>query len=130
MEPKVIEDLFNRAVSQGYGKSIDDFKLLLSSNEEVLTDNFNYLKANGYPEERTIEDFSILVGVKKKDETEVSQSVSPLVQEGAESVQPGAQPQKEESGSSDLPIANPYGQYVSTLNSDQKLQLSGVRSFF
>ena len=57
MEPKVIEDLFNRAVSQGYGKSIDDFKLLLSSNEEVLTDNFNYLKANGYPEERTIEDF-------------------------------------------------------------------------
>jgi len=127
MEPKVIEDLFNRAVSQGYGKSIDDFKLLLSSNEEVLTDNFNYLKANGYPEERTIEDFSILVGVKKKDETEVSQSVSPLVQEGAESVQPGVQPQEKESGSSDLPIANAYGQYVSTLNSDQKLQLSGGR---
>ena len=100
---------------------------MLSSNEEVLTDNFKYLKANGYPEERTIEDFSIVVGVKKKDETEVSQSVSPLVQEGAESVQSGVQPQKEESGSSDSPITNPYGQYVSTLNSDQKLQLSGGR---
>tara|TARA_R110002096_G_scaffold110501_2_gene241418 strand:- start:10891 stop:15885 length:4995 start_codon:yes stop_codon:yes gene_type:complete len=128
MEPEVIEDLFNRAVSQGYGKSIDDFKLLLSTNEEVLTDNFNHLKANGYSEERTIEDFSILVGVKKKEETEVSPSPSVLVQEDTEPVQPGVQPQEEESGSSDLPVVrvadNIYADYISSLDPSEKLKIS------
>ena len=40
--------------------------------------------------------------LKKKDETDTSQSVSTLEQEDTESVQPGDQPQQQESGSSDL----------------------------
>ncbi len=90
MDEEVLQDLFNRAVSQGYGKSIEEFQALLSTDEEVLTDNFNYIKSQGYPAERTIEDFSILVGVKKPDEVvadvtesvgEDGSSVSPQIEE-------------------------------------------------
>ena len=86
MDEEVLQDLFNRAVSQGYGKSIEEFQALLSTDEEVLTDNFNYIKSQGYPDDRTIEDFSILVGVKKKDE--VVEDVTEFVGEDGSSVSP------------------------------------------
>ena len=66
MEQKVLQDLFNRAVSQGYPKTIEDFSVLIGSNRDVLQDNYNYIKSQGY--QKTIEDFEALVGVKKKDE--------------------------------------------------------------
>jgi hypothetical protein len=67
MDEEVIVDLFNRAVSKGYGKSIEEFKVLISEDDSVLNDNYNYVKSRGYG--NPIEDFKGLVGVgvKKKD---------------------------------------------------------------
>ena len=64
MNEQVLKDLYNRAVTKGYQKSIEDFSLLLEKNNDVLNDNYNYVKEQGY--EKSIEEFSTLVGVKKK----------------------------------------------------------------
>jgi hypothetical protein len=71
MDEEVIVDLFNRAVSKGYGKSIEEFKVLISEDDSVLNDNYNYVKSRGYG--NPIEDFKGLVGVgvKKKDGLEL-----------------------------------------------------------
>ena len=69
MDQEVLQDLFDRAVSQGYTKSIEDFANLISTDQEVLADNFNYVTSNGYS--KSIEDFGMLVGVKKKEDTEL-----------------------------------------------------------
>ena len=65
MDPEVIQDLFNRAVSQGYTKTIDEFSNLLITDTDVLQDNYNYVQSKGY--NKPIEDFESLVGVKKKE---------------------------------------------------------------
>ena len=77
MDEKVLQDLFNRAVSKGYNKSIEEFTVLLSQNNDVLIDNFNYVKGKGY--KKTIEDFKTLTGVVegvKTTEPEVKKKVS------------------------------------------------------
>tara|TARA_R100000935_G_scaffold749_1_gene2576 strand:+ start:12542 stop:19984 length:7443 start_codon:yes stop_codon:yes gene_type:complete len=82
---QVLKDLYNRAVTKGYQKSIEDFSLLLEKNNDVLNDNYNYVKEQGY--EKSIEEFSTLVGVKKKDDSElivqedVTESITPEAQE-------------------------------------------------
>ena len=74
MNEEVLKDLYDRAVSQGYTKSIEEFQELLNNNDDVLNDNYNHVKSQGY--QKSIEDFSILVGVKKKDESDsISQEV-------------------------------------------------------
>ena len=40
MDEEVILDLFNRATSQGYTKSIDQFRVLIANDQEVLDDNY------------------------------------------------------------------------------------------
>jgi len=67
MDPEVLQDLYNRAVSQGYTKTLEDFALLLQSDEEVLQDNFEHVQQQGYT--KSIDEFGGLLGVKKKDET-------------------------------------------------------------
>ena len=85
MDEQVLKDLYNRAVSKGYQKSIEEFSLLLNKDNDVLNDNYNYVKEQGY--EKSIEDFSTLIGVKKKDESEpivqedVTESITPTEQE-------------------------------------------------
>ena len=64
MDEEVLNDLFERAVSQGYTKSIEDFATLIATDQEVLEDSYSYAVDNGYP--KSIYDFSTLVGVKKK----------------------------------------------------------------
>ena len=76
MDQEVLQDLFDRAVSQGYTKTIEDFAALISTDQEVLEDNFNYVTNNGYS--KSIDDFGMLVGVKKKE------LVSPLVDGSSE----------------------------------------------
>tara|TARA_R110001592_G_scaffold211857_1_gene463914 strand:+ start:4704 stop:12263 length:7560 start_codon:yes stop_codon:yes gene_type:complete len=68
MDQEVLQDLYNRAVSKGYGKSIEEFSTLISSDQEVLEDNYNYVRQQGY--QKPIEDFEVLVGLKKKDTPE------------------------------------------------------------
>ena len=67
MDPEVLQDLYDRAVSKGYTKTLEDFALLLQSDDEVLQDTFQYVQQQGYA--KSIDDFGGLVGVKKKDET-------------------------------------------------------------
>ncbi len=99
MNEEVLQDLFNRAVSKGYNKSIEEFTVLLSQNNDVLIDNFNYVKGKGY--KKTIEDFKTLTGVvegvnttdsevKKKDEP-VSTSPEEVMDGGTQVVEePGS----------------------------------------
>tara|TARA_R100001440_G_scaffold57950_1_gene77801 strand:- start:99 stop:7814 length:7716 start_codon:yes stop_codon:yes gene_type:complete len=90
MDPEVIQDLFNRAVSQGYTKTIDEFSNLLVTDSDVLKDNYNYVQSKGY--NKSIEDFQNLVGVKKKDDMASDSgdglSVSPISNPTQPEVQP------------------------------------------
>ena len=72
MNDKVLQDLYNRAISKGYSKTIEDFSVLLEENETVFNDNFNYVTSKGYTKGK--DEFSTLVGLKKKDVSEVSTS--------------------------------------------------------
>jgi GNAT superfamily N-acetyltransferase len=63
MDEQVIDDLFQRAVSNGYKKSREEFVKLLHSDDEVFSDMYSYVKAQGY--KKTPDDFSVLVGKKK-----------------------------------------------------------------
>ena len=48
MDKEVLQDLYDRATSQGYSKSIEEFEQLIGSDQEVLDDNFEYVKSKGY----------------------------------------------------------------------------------
>jgi len=63
MDEQVIDDLYNRAVSQGYKKSKQEFIALLHADNEVFSDMYSYVKAQGY--QKSPDDFSVLVGKKK-----------------------------------------------------------------
>ena len=52
---EVLEDLYNRAQSNGYGKSKEDFTTLIYSNDDVLEDMYGYVQSKGYA--KTKEDF-------------------------------------------------------------------------
>ena len=86
MDEEVLNDLYNRALSQGYSKSIEEFSVLLSNDDEVLNDNFNYVTQKGYS--KSIEEFSELIGVKKKDE--ILQEDMALLGEGGSVDSPAA----------------------------------------
>ncbi len=86
MNEQAIQDAYNLFVQQGYGKSIDDFKKLISTNPEALNDSYNLFKAQGY--NKSVDEFKGLLGV------------------GAQ-VQPAVQPQvKKKEPSTVLPSAN------------------------
>lgn len=95
-------EAYNLFKGGGYNGDINSFMSLLESNPEAFEVSFSQFKEGGY--NGAEEDYKTLIGLKKKEETEVSPSPSTLVQEDTEPVQPGVQPQKEESGSSDSPI--------------------------
>lgn len=63
MDEQVIDDLFQRAVSQGYTKGRSEFIKLLHSDSEVFNDMYSFVKSQGY--QKTPDDFSILIGKKK-----------------------------------------------------------------
>lgn len=65
MNEQVINDLYNRAVSNGYKKSREEFVSLIQTNDAVLNDMYSYVQSKGYG--KGVEDFSILVGKKKSD---------------------------------------------------------------
>ena len=107
MNDEVLQDLFNRAVSLGYKKSIEDFKTLVNTNDQVLNDNFEYVKGKGYG--KGIEDFKVLLGgqeqvveetitedpLKKKEDTiqEVEEDTVSVSEDGSlasQDVQPRA----------------------------------------
>lgn len=69
MNEQVINDLYNRAISNGYKKSREEFVSLIQTNDAVLNDMYSYVQSKGYG--KGVEDFSVLVG-KKKGVTDLS----------------------------------------------------------
>tara|TARA_R110002020_G_scaffold70385_1_gene182612 strand:- start:623 stop:11413 length:10791 start_codon:yes stop_codon:yes gene_type:complete len=73
MNEELINQSYNDATAQGYNGSIDDFKILISTNEEFLLITYNNAKSGGYQD--SFFDFRTLMGVdaphesvKKKEE--------------------------------------------------------------
>ncbi len=77
MDEQVIQDLFDRAVSKGYNKTLDEFKILLTSDTEVIDDSFQYVTSQGYS--KSIDDFRVLIGAEKKKDVSESTSVQELL---------------------------------------------------
>lgn len=61
MNEQAIIDSYNIAVQNGYKKSIDEFKSLLSTNSKALNDVYNLAVKNGYS--KTLDDYKVLMGV-------------------------------------------------------------------
>jgi uncharacterized protein YbjQ (UPF0145 family) len=81
MDEWVINDLYERAKSKGYKKSLDEFKTLLYNDQGVFDDMYGYVQSKGY--KKGTEEFSTLIGknqsvqqptVKKKDDGGISES--------------------------------------------------------
>ena len=72
MDKEVLQDLYDRAKSKGYGKSIEEFEQLIGSDQEVLNDNFEYVQSKGY--KKNIDSFSTLVGYGEKKNQVVTPS--------------------------------------------------------
>ena len=52
---------YNLAVQNGYKKSVDDFKQLISTNPDALNAAYNLALNNGY--KKSLDDYKTLVGV-------------------------------------------------------------------
>ena len=61
MNEQAILDAYNLFVQNGYKKSVDDFKKLISSNPEALTDSYNLFVGQGY--KKSIDDYKALMGL-------------------------------------------------------------------
>ena len=61
---EVLIDLYNRAQSKGYKKSLEDFTSVLYTNDNVLQDMYGYVQSKGYS--KSMNDFENLIGKKKK----------------------------------------------------------------
>ena len=57
---EALQELYRLFKSDGYIKSIEDFKMLMSSNQEAVEVMYNLARDEGY--KKSIEDFKILVG--------------------------------------------------------------------
>lgn len=83
MNEQAIQDAYNLFVSNGYKKSLNEFKTLIASNPQALQDSYNLFVSNGY--RKPIDDYKSLMGigaaapVKKKDTTELPSEDGSLV---------------------------------------------------
>jgi hypothetical protein len=66
MNEKAILASYDLAVQNGYKKSIDEFKQLLSSNPKALDVSYNLALQNGY--KKTIDDYKVLMGLSTAQE--------------------------------------------------------------
>lgn len=69
MNEQAIQDAYKLFVEQGYGKSVDDFKKLISTNPDALNDSYNLFKSQGYA--KSIDDYSSLMGVGAQSQGEL-----------------------------------------------------------
>ena len=89
MNEEALQQLYTLSKSEGYTKSFDDFKALMSSNEGAINDMYGVAKKEGY--QKSIDDFKLLVGfgqVKKNDSPspEATAAMAPVT--GAQEEEP------------------------------------------
>ena len=96
MNEQALQDAYNLFVSNGYQKSIDDFKKLIVANPDALNDSYNLFKSQGY--NKSIDDYKNLLGVsatqpnlKKKGDTASSLEVGSSVSQRIEPQRPAAE---------------------------------------
>jgi hypothetical protein len=93
MNEEALIDAYNLFKRNGYGDSIEDFKVLISKNPEALRDSYSLFVSNGYGD--SIDDYKKLLGVgvapivKKKSALDSSSEAGSLVSQ--ESVKPQKQ---------------------------------------
>jgi hypothetical protein len=61
MNEEAIQDSYDVFVSQGYTKSIDEYKKLISSNPDALNDSYKAFVGQGYG--KSINDYKALMGI-------------------------------------------------------------------
>ena len=69
MNEQAIQDAYKLFVEKGYGKSIDDFKKLISTNPDALNDSYNLFKSQGYA--KSIDEYKGLMGVSSQPQPKV-----------------------------------------------------------
>ena len=90
MNEEALQTLYGLAKGNGYAKSYDEFKVLMSENGEAVQQMYSLAKGEGYA--KTIDDFNVLVGfspagpVKKKDATESVSADGSLVSQPARDI--------------------------------------------
>jgi hypothetical protein len=90
MNEQAIQDSYNIFVSQGYNKSIDEYKKLIATNPNALNDSYKLFTEKGY--NKSIDDYKVLMGIgpqapKKKDSSE---SLAPQEPQAGTMVSPSA----------------------------------------
>jgi len=60
---EALNDAYNHFVNTGYQGTIEDFSILINSNQNAFNDSYDYFKETGY--QGDINDFSTLLGVRK-----------------------------------------------------------------
>ncbi len=72
MNEKAIQDAYKLFKQSGYTKSINEFRVLMSSNQNAVNDAYKLFKQSGYT--KSVDDFKVLMGsgaqVKKKPTSE------------------------------------------------------------
>ena len=81
MNEEAFQDAYDLFSSKGYKGSIEEFKILITSNPDALNDSFNLFSEKGYNGD--IEAYKTLIGVKKKAEPQIPGVVGedPVVEE-------------------------------------------------
>jgi hypothetical protein len=92
MNEEAIQDSYNVFVSQGYTKSIDEFKKLINTNPEALNDSYKAFSNQGYS--KSIDDYKSLMGI----------GAQPQVKKKGSSV--SNIPQQQKIGTTELPVAD------------------------
>ena len=67
---EAINTLYELAKEDGYTSSIDDFKATMANNPKAVATMYELAKSDGYTS--SIDDFNVLVGSKKKDQSDFS----------------------------------------------------------
>jgi len=70
MNEQAIKDSYDLFVSDGYTKSFEEFKKLLSTNTDALKDSYDLFVSDGYG--KSIDDYKLLMGVGAKPSTSPS----------------------------------------------------------
>jgi hypothetical protein len=64
MNEQAIIDSYNVFVSNGYTKSIEEYKKLIATNPQALQDSYDVFVSNGYS--KSIDDYKLLMGLQEK----------------------------------------------------------------
>lgn len=84
MNEQAILDSYNTFVSQGYTKSLEEFKKLIATNPQALEDSYNAFKNVGYT--KSLDEYKNLMGVSAMPQPQAETEVATPVEKKSPSV--------------------------------------------